>query len=177
MQYNSVRHIRARSSAIGKELELALQWWLQVGSQSHVHNVLLLLHVFVQVLEMDIVEERKFCGSSGSTGHLFTDARSTPPRVAAVLFLYVASVCFCMWLFPLLYVYRDGKISHCDMEVPEQLMESFRARKDNQIMGLEILSIALGLCSLHMHCCALAHLYTYVQASAALPNKLPAAIL
>ena len=40
---------------------------------------------------------------------------------------------------------RDSKISHCDMKVPEQIMSAFQTRKDNQIMGLEILSIALGM--------------------------------
>lgn len=34
---------------------------------------------------------------------------------------------------------------HCDMEPTAQLMSSFRARRDNQIMGLEILSIAVGV--------------------------------
>ncbi len=64
------RHIKAESSAIGKELDLALRWWLQV-------------------LAMDIAEERLFEGNTCTTGHLFTDARSTPPRVAAVLFMRV----------------------------------------------------------------------------------------
>ena len=41
---------------------------------------------------------------------------------------------------------RDGETLFCDMPVPEQVIESFRSRKDNQIMGLEILSIALGAC-------------------------------
>ena len=41
---------------------------------------------------------------------------------------------------------RDGETLFCDMPVPEQVIESFRSRNDNQIMGLEILSIALGAC-------------------------------
>ena len=60
--------------------------------------------------------------------HLYCDARGEPPRVAAVLF-------------------RDGKIHGCDMAPPESLIQSWATRKDSQIMGLEILSIALGLSS------------------------------
>ena len=41
---------------------------------------------------------------------------------------------------------RDGETLFCDMPVPAQVIDSFRSRKDNQIMGLEILSIALGVC-------------------------------
>ena len=39
---------------------------------------------------------------------------------------------------------RDGRITYCDMEPPAHLMDSFMVRGDNQIMSLEILSIALG---------------------------------
>lgn len=66
----SGRHIRARSAEIGKELDLALAW-------------------FLQVLESNIAEERLYSRETSPTAHLFTDARSTPPRVAAVLFMRV----------------------------------------------------------------------------------------
>ena len=36
---------------------------------------------------------------------------------------------------------------YCDMEPPSHLMASFRPRRDNQIMGLEMLSIAVGISS------------------------------
>ena len=40
---------------------------------------------------------------------------------------------------------RKGQnIEFCDMAPPPGLMEKWIARKDNQIMGLELLSIALG---------------------------------
>ena len=67
-QFSVPRHIRARSPAIGEELRLSLRW-------------------FLQVLELDIAEERRFVDEGLAPGHLFTDARSTPPRVAAVLFM------------------------------------------------------------------------------------------
>ena len=42
---------------------------------------------------------------------------------------------------------RDKEAYTCDMEPPEDILNSWKARKDNQIMGLEILSIALGFCT------------------------------
>ena len=51
---------------------------------------------------------------------------------------------FCMCIVTKLCYARDGCISFCDMEPPAQLMDSFMVRGDNQIMSLEILSIALG---------------------------------
>ena len=38
----------------------------------------------------------------------------------------------------------DGNVFYCDAPPAEGVMASFRAREDGQIMGLEILSIALG---------------------------------
>ena len=60
--------------------------------------------------------------------HLFSDARSSPPRVAAVLFC-------------------DGVCSYTDVEPPKQLMDSWDESGDKHIMSLEILSIALGMYS------------------------------
>ncbi len=57
-----------RSSCIGKELELALRWWLQV-------------------LELGIAEEHNFERATSEVVHLFSDARSTPPRIAAVIYM------------------------------------------------------------------------------------------
>ena len=39
---------------------------------------------------------------------------------------------------------KDGKRYYCDAPVPAHLLANFRAREDGQIMGLEILAIALG---------------------------------
>jgi len=39
---------------------------------------------------------------------------------------------------------RDGQFKYCDLEPPAEVMGSFKIRGDNQIMSLEILSIALG---------------------------------
>ena len=60
--------------------------------------------------------------------HLFCDARGHPPHIAAVLAI-------------------DGKTFFCEMPAPPKVLEGFIRRADNQIMGLEMLSIALGLSS------------------------------
>ena len=39
---------------------------------------------------------------------------------------------------------RDGEALYADMETPKEIMESFLPRKDSQIMGQTIVSIALG---------------------------------
>ena len=57
---------------------------------------------------------------------LFCDARGQPAHLAAVLYI-------------------DGNIVFADWAPPQSLMTLFQSRKDNQIMGLELLAIALGL--------------------------------
>ena len=56
------------------------------------------------------------------------DARSTPPRIAAVIIV-------------------DGCTFYCDCEPPAEAMALFRERRDEQIMGLELLALALALSS------------------------------
>ena len=58
--------------------------------------------------------------------YLLADARSTPPRVAAVL-------------------YADGEFCYCDCAPPDDLVGRFQVRDDGQIAGLEILAVAVGL--------------------------------
>ena len=97
----------ARSSDINDQLQLALMWWLEV-------------------LNLDIAQFRPWVARSEKPVHMFCDARSTPPRVAAVL-------------------YKDRKFAYCDIEPPAEILYSFMKREDNQITSLEILSIALGI--------------------------------
>ena len=56
---------------------------------------------------------------------LLCDARSTPPRIAAVLVV-------------------DGRIEYADVEPSKEVMRQFKRRGDNQIASLELLSIAFG---------------------------------
>ena len=88
-------------------------------------------------------EERKFAKADLAAGHLFSDARSTPPRIAAVLFLY-AFKHVARRQVARVVSRRDGKSYYCDMEPPGHLLRSFRPRNGDQIMCLEMLSIALG---------------------------------
>lgn len=93
-------------SKIGKELELALNWWLEV-------------------FKCDIKEERAWHHEAQRPIHIYTDARSTPPRVAAVLI-------------------KDGHTYYADLEPSPDVLKHFRFGGDNGIMSLELLSIALG---------------------------------
>jgi len=128
-----IKQETARSSEVGEELRLALQWWLEVfrwrifseWRESAQTSVLLFTR-------LRLSQERTWKGTSSKPIHMFCDARSTPPRVAAVLL-------------------KDGERKYCDLEPPAAIMGAFQRRKDNQIMGLEILSIALGAPVLKIH--------------------------
>ena len=61
-----VRQEQKRSSLLDDELTLALQWWLEV-------------------LQLGLTQKRTWAEEVKRPVHLFCDARSTPPRVAAVL--------------------------------------------------------------------------------------------
>ena len=63
-----IDHIKARSSIISPQLATALRWWLEV-------------------LSLELKTSRPWFGNGGKQVHLFTDARSTPPRLGAVLFM------------------------------------------------------------------------------------------
>jgi len=97
----------ARDVGIGPALATALKWWLQV-------------------LETDIVEERAWRTPELPPARLFVDARSTPPRCAAVLFI-------------------NGQTLYTDGEPHASVMEWFQQRADGQITALEILAISVGL--------------------------------
>ena len=56
---------------------------------------------------------------------MYADARSTPPRVAAV-------------------VIADGHFHYCDAEPQAHVLAQFAARNDGQITSLEMLAIAYG---------------------------------
>ena len=101
--------IYSRSSKVRTELKLALRWWREV-------------------LKLNLVERRFWHLDKREQLHLFVDARSTPPRLAAVLV-------------------GDGIVEFCDMEPEASVLSNFKQRGDNQIMSLELLSIALGVCS------------------------------
>ena len=79
-----------------------------------------------ELLRADIAEVRKWQQASASPAHLFCDAASTPPHLGAVLLI-------------------DGKCMWTHSGAPPDILGWFRPREDGQIMGLELLAIALGL--------------------------------
>ena len=81
-----------------------------------------------EVLSMGISELRTWSPPVHRTAHMFVDASGSPAHLGAVLFIDDT----CWW-------------TH--MDPPKSILGMFKARKDNQIMGLELLSISLGLCS------------------------------
>ena len=106
-QYGRQSNGHCRRGSIGTELVLALRWWREV-------------------LQEEFCEMRRWNEPEGSPAHLFCDARSTPPQVAAVL------------------MRRGEQTLYCDLAPSAELMAFFRERGDGQIMSLELLSIALG---------------------------------
>lgn len=86
------------------------------------------LEWWIAVLEGGLCERRTWWSQQLPPVHLFCDASGSPAHLGAVLF--VDDSCFVTHYVP-----------------PRQLMEKFRHRRDNQIMGLELLSISLGFCT------------------------------
>lgn len=103
----TARLVLHRDAGVGPALRIALQWWLDV-------------------LEMDIVEERSWHAPELPPARLFVDARSTPPRCSAILFI-------------------NGRTLYCDGKPHDDIMRWFKERADGQITALEILAISLGL--------------------------------
>lgn len=112
MLYPLFAQQRRRSSAVGEELRLALKFWLEV-------------------LQRDLFQTVPWQKNVTKPLHLFCDARSTPPRVAAVLI-------------------GDQRTHYSDWEPTAEVMSCFRKRRDGQIMGLELLSIAFGSAPWHV---------------------------
>ena len=99
----------------------------QVRSKCHQvdASLKLALEWWREVLALSLRERRPWFESKEAQAQLFVDARSTPPHIAAVLFY-------------------DGDVYFCDQPAPAVFMEWLRPREDGQIMGLELLSVALG---------------------------------
>ena len=86
----------------------------------------LCLEWWLEVMNLDLGQCCEFGEDTRDVVELFCDARGHPARLAAVI--YVDNECF-----------------YTDWAPPEPLLQNFKARRDNQIMGLELLAIALGL--------------------------------
>ena len=79
-----------------------------------------------QALKIEIPHQRNLANKLGKV-NLFCDAASTPPKVAAILFT------------------EDGKPVFTRLDVDNKLKAKFEQRDDNDIMGLEILAIIVGV--------------------------------
>ena len=80
------------------------------------------------ILETDLAEVREWRHDARPPCQLFCDASGSPPHLGAVAFV-------------------DGAVWWTHMAVPSEMIRHFKARRDNQIMGLELLAISLGMCS------------------------------
>ena len=79
-------------------------------------------------LQSRLCERRDWNPSVESTVQMFCDARGSPAHLGAVLLI-------------------DDKCFFTHVEPARDIVEMFRPRRDKQIMGLELLSISLGLCT------------------------------
>ena len=124
-------------------LSHSLQWPLAWGEQNKGETIRLALRWWLEVLSLELVQLRPWVGERRKPVHLYCDARSTPPRVAAVLVRRGFCITHARDRFARLWG-RDGKFYYSDAEPPSSIMNSFTRRGANQIMCLEILSIAFG---------------------------------
>ena len=86
------------------------------------------LQCWQSVLKLGLTERREWSSVGLPDVHLFCDASGCPAHLGAVLLL-------------------DGAIMWTHMVPCAELVNKFRKRAHNQIMGLELLSISLGLCT------------------------------
>ena len=82
-----INQSHCNNSVVNDELRLALRWWSEVLHMG-LRCVLSVLRIMQRACACmcHFREERPWRQVSQRTIHMYTDARSTPPRVAAVLF-------------------------------------------------------------------------------------------
>ena len=83
---------------------------------------------WINVLERKLCERMEWDTVQSEPVHLFCDASGNPAHLGAVLFV-------------------GDRCCFTEYAAPTEIVRSFRRRRDNQIMGLELLSISLGLCT------------------------------
>ena len=79
-----------------------------------------------QILRMKVAERLAWQQADTYEVHMFCDAAGSPAHLAAVLLM-------------------DGQTYFTHAEPSQKVMKAFYHRRDNQIMGLELLAISLGL--------------------------------
>lgn len=78
------------------------------------------------VLQMELAELHSWGKDDRSVIHMFCDASSKPPYLGCVVFV-------------------DHNVYWTHSAPPAEVLNSFRSRRDGQIMGLELLAVSLGL--------------------------------
>ena len=118
------RQVNRKSSALSEELEKALRWWLEVLKEGlcEVSRQLAMRDLALVVVSQ--LQVRLWEKNLSEPVQLLCDARSTPPRIAAV----------CI----------TDRVQYADMEPPADILGQFRKRGDNQIASLELLAVAFG---------------------------------
>ncbi len=138
MLYPIFHQQKGKSSVISPELELALRWWLSA-------------------LATGFSECRVWRPVATKTVHMLVDARSTPPRIAAVLL--VDGQKFYSDMAPDAEVGIDIEPAPTIMCANLQVLSHFKLRGDGQITSLELLSIGFGMpappCAHQWLCCGL----------------------
>ena len=86
------------------------------------------LEWWLVVLNMGLAEVKEWFGSDAWPVHLFCDASGSPAHLGAVLFI-------------------DGVWYWTHLEPGQHILQWFERRGDQQIMGLELLAISLGMCT------------------------------
>ena len=86
------------------------------------------LRWWCEILRKGLSERKPWETRRHSPVHLFCDARGFPAHLGAVVLV-------------------DSECYFTELEPPSGVVDLFRHRRDNQIMGLELLSISLGLCT------------------------------
>ena len=81
-----------------------------------------------RVLTSGLSELREWSAPVGAPIQLFCDASGRPPHMGAVVFV-------------------DNRCWWTHSAVEDSVLSRFRARKDNQIMGLELLAISMAFCT------------------------------
>ena len=84
------------------------------------------LQWWIEVLQRRLAERRSWESSKQQPIHLFCDASGSPPHLGAVL------------------LHEEGCF-YTHLKPGGELLSMFKPRRDNQIMGLELLSISLGM--------------------------------
>ena len=111
---------------IGRAMLRPLYDQIRCGSGKVYPDLMAALVWWARILRDGISELRCWNVPDTDPVHLFCDAAGEPARVAAV-------------------VWVDGKVWYSDCPPPPEVTALWTVRKDQQIMGLELLSIALGL--------------------------------